>query len=119
MSMTEYETVWSGATWRTYPQPEIAQREARILTPDDRMRQGEGRALVAACIAKGGWCSVKTIRRRTGLSDRQVRTHLRIGAEKGRWVRAEVPSPKKGLSPLYLYGTHETAATIPATREAA
>ena len=53
MNTQEYETVWSGATWRTYPAPQIASGievvpPAQALEPDPRPTSKRD-IILAAC----------------------------------------------------------------------
>lgn len=103
---TEYVTVWSGASWRQYPQPTIAEASdastERATQAGAAMQRYSARELVYACVAEC-FHSVNGVMARTGLSDRRVRTILMHGAEDGTLERIAQAGARKGLRPRYLY----------------
>lgn len=108
----DYETVWSGNTWRSYPQPTVATTTGVVYTGeriDERLQQYSGRQLVFACLDNGGWHSVKGVIHRTGLSDRQVRMHLINGAKDGVLERMDGAPARQGLRPIFLYRRRQGA----------
>ena len=107
----ELETVWSGSTWRTYPQPEVATSHdgPRVTYTGTAPPTWNGRELVYAVLSNGGWHSVKGVIQRTGLSDRQVRMHLMHGARDGRLERMDGAPVRPGLRPVFLYRRKQAA----------
>ena len=70
MNAQDYDPVWSGNTWRSYPQPEIAQ-------PPVKMEYNESTAYtrVSAALAED-WMSRSALRERAGIDGRVVRAAL-------------------------------------------
>lgn len=108
MQKTEFETVWSGNTWRTYPQPEVAAptyygKPERASQCGAAQLRYSAREMVLAVLSSGGWYSVNGMRARTGLSDRRVRFVLMTGARDGLLTRIDQAPARAGLRPTYLY----------------
>ena len=108
MQNTEFKTVWSGDTWRTYPQPEMAAptyygKPERASQCGAAQLRYSSREMVLAVLSSGGWYSVNGMRARTGLSDRRVRLVLATGARDGLLTRMDQAPARAGLRPTYLY----------------
>ena len=79
----ELETVWSGSTWRTYPQPIVAEPRKLGLFPDKPTRN-EGRATVAAMnrakvrtAFTWEWQTANQLAARANMTVQGVRRHLK------------------------------------------
>lgn len=106
----QYETVWTGATWRAFPQPAIASQRVRTgLRADERMQWWSSRELVLACVATC-YGSVAAVSHRTGLSDRRVRQILRSAYEDGILERVQNVPKKSWYRPEFLYRQKREAA---------
>lgn len=106
----QYETVWTGATWRSFPQPAIAPQCVRTgLRADERMQRYSSRELVLACVATC-YGSVAAVSHRTGLSDRRVRQILRFAYEGGLLERVQNVPKKSWYRPEFLYRQKRDAA---------
>ena len=106
----QYETVWTGATWRSFPQPAIAPQCVRTgLRADERMQRYSSRELVLACVATC-YGSVAAVSHRTGLSDRRVRQILRFAYEDGLLERVQNVPKKSWYRPEFLYRQKREAA---------
>ena len=106
----QYETVWTGATWRAFPQPAIAPQCVRTgLRADERMQRYSSRELVLACVATC-YGSVAAVSHRTGLSDRRVRQILRFAYEDGLLERVQNVPKKSWYRPEFLYRQKREAA---------
>lgn len=106
----QYETVWTGATWRAFPQPAIAPQRVRTgLRVDERMQRYSSRELVLACVATC-YGSVAAVSHRTGLSDRRVRQILRSAYEDGLLERVQNVPKKSWYRPEFLYRQKREAA---------
>lgn len=69
---TDFDVVWTGATWRSYPPPVLA--EPVIQTQGGR---GPGyRQRVIAVLTGPQWVSVQYLADKTGLTERQLSTVL-------------------------------------------
>jgi hypothetical protein len=86
----EFETVWSGASWRDVtapePQPLVQAYYERRERPSQAGAKGQhkgGRALVRAYLADGGWRTTMDVVRGTGLSRKQVQVYLAHGGTTG------------------------------------
>ena len=88
----ELETVWTGSTWRSYPQPVIGSLRHAAERPSDELRLGcggkpttvHGRALVAAANQArvfasftDDWQSANQLADRVAMTVQGVRRHLR------------------------------------------
>ena len=84
---TQLVPVWSGSTWRDYPQPVVATspvgRPCIMQGIHPRARVGlQNRAEVRACLTEV-WISQGSLADATGLSVASVRTHLRDALKDG------------------------------------
>lgn len=111
---TEFYTVWSGNTWREYPQPEVAAptyygKPERASQAGAAQQRYSAQELVYAVLANGGWHSVNGMIARTGLSDRRVRFVLMTGARDGTLERMDGAPVRPGLRPVFLYRRKQAA----------
>ena len=90
MQNTEFTTVWSGNTWRTYPQPELGTTAMVRTDPRQKETTISGRKLVAAVnrqVVRASftdeWQSVRTLARFAGMTVQGVRRHLREAINDG------------------------------------
>jgi len=106
MSEQEYEICWSGASWRDYPQPVVAEpssaKGGRESQAGAALARYSAREMVYACVDTC-FHSVNGVRARTGLSDRRVRFVLMTGAMDGTLERITQAPARPGLRPTYLY----------------
>jgi len=106
MSEMELVTVWSGDSWRQYPQPVVAEpssaKGGRESQAGAALARYSAREMVYACVDTC-FHSVNGVRARTGLSDRRVRFVLMTGAMDGTLERIEQAPARPGLRPTYLY----------------
>lgn len=110
----ELETVWSGNSWRTYPQPEIASptyygKPERASQCGAAQLRYSAREMIFAVLSNGGWHSVNGTIARTGLSDRRARFVLMTGARDGTLERMDQAPARLGLRPTYLYRRAQAA----------
>jgi len=109
MDKAQFETVWSGNTWRTYPAPAIATptyygKAERANQAGAALTRHSAREMVFAVLSNGGWHSVLGTMARTGLSDRRVRFVLTTAAKDGILERMTgVPTRKQCPTPMFLY----------------
>lgn len=107
----QYETVWSGASWRDIPPPTKtpAVRSARPSQAGAKGLHKGGRALVRACLADGAWYARLDVEQRTGLSRKQVQIYLAHGAKTGDLERKEEGPALRAGRPRFLYRRRQTA----------
>ncbi|CAB4192200.1 hypothetical protein UFOVP1236_16 [uncultured Caudovirales phage] len=90
MQNTEFETVWSGNTWRTYPRPELGTTAMVRTDPRQKETTVNGRKLVAAVNRQvvraaftSEWRSANQLARFAGMTVQGVRRHLRDALNDG------------------------------------
>jgi hypothetical protein len=86
MERIELEPVWTGATWRSFPQPQIADgtlvASSAITRPERVTRVNNQQAQVLAVIG-AQWVTVKDITRMSGLPPKAVAEYVRRGVQRG------------------------------------
>jgi hypothetical protein len=103
MQTTEFETVWSGNTWRTYPAPELGTTAMVRTDPRQKETTVNGRKIVAAVNRQvvrsaftAEWQSMQQLARFAGMTVQGVRSHVgaaladgvcesRVAKSEGRW----------------------------------
>jgi hypothetical protein len=90
MQTTQFETVWSGNTWRTYPAPELGTTAMVRTDPRQKETTVSGRKLVAAVNRQvvrasftAEWRSAHQLARFAGMTVQGVRRHLKDALDDG------------------------------------
>ncbi len=102
MNTQEYESVWSGNTWRQFPTLPAPPLSTPHRGPTARDDGSHGRLPVLRAL-RDSWSSLRAISDRAGLSSRTTWNWLHTLAEDGQAEQLTVTSTKQGGRPQKLY----------------
>lgn len=97
MERIELEPVWTGATWRSFPQPQVGAPVGGVIRPGfERTGLSDRQQQILTLLVDRGALTMRELYTACGVSWKTMRDDLRLLLETGRVVASRKPHPCRG-----------------------